>query len=173
MLFLYALLCFALGTSVAAIPAALTTPPLHVSRRGILDKLKPKINVAKRIEGVWICKDRKQEYYNHVLKITQGTIVEIWPPGEERGIRTMLCITEWSRATTKDIKKLEGLPADSGVAISVSDSPRFSRDKIKTSWVSGNNIRDYTVTVQLKGRERDPMYVPLRIVDELETGSDM
>ncbi len=71
MLFLYALLFFALGTSVAAIPAVLTTPPPHVSRRGLLDKLKPTINVAERMVGVWICVSEFSFYNLPLLRISR------------------------------------------------------------------------------------------------------
>jgi hypothetical protein len=67
---------------------------------------------------------------------------------------------------------LTRIPSDSGAAISVSNSPEFPEDKIKTSWVSGNDIHDYIVTVQLN-LEQDLQFVPLEIVDEWEKGSDM
>ncbi|KAF8329899.1 hypothetical protein F5887DRAFT_104915 [Amanita rubescens] len=118
MLFLYTLLFFVLGTSLATVIPPESDQQQHISHLYQPKGQKQKLPLSKfylppvpersilveRIKGVWICKDSTEKYYDHVLRVDKEAIEEIWPPMSVPKLREMLSITKWSRATEEDIK---------------------------------------------------------------------
>ncbi|KAF8329898.1 hypothetical protein F5887DRAFT_104874 [Amanita rubescens] len=177
MLFLYTLLFFVLGTSLATV-----TPPessqLHISQHEQQEQHEQKVplstfpvpertNLFERINGVWICKD-------HIMKIEKEAIAGLWDRLNqklvtlERDLHLLLSTTKWSRATVQEIgSNWKGSPL-----------PQFasgeSKDILSTSWVSGpikyygSPYKLYSIAVLLQvsgaGRwKKLPKDVPLRV----------